>query len=125
LAGDAAGNAIHQEPDLLNVPYSKVAKARKIEFVGPRIVKGVACNEFQVAYEDTVWGERMIARQQSDGSSSSEREMVKRLLDAKICVGGSDKLAYRSEQTTPEGVRVTRQLSYGEITPLPAPSARD
>jgi hypothetical protein len=114
-------NRIRQEPDFLNVPYSKIAKSTVVEFVGRRTVHETNCNEFRVVYEDAVWGDRMITRDHDDGSSS-EREMVKQPVEARICVGVTDKLPYRSEQTDDERVPVTREFSYGEITRLPAPA---
>jgi len=112
---------IHQEADLLNVPYSKMAKATAIEFVGRQTVNGTGCNEFRVVYEDTVFGDRMITHDHGDGSSSAEREMIKRPVEARLCIGRTDKLAYRCEQTNIEQVPVTRQISYGEVTRLAAP----
>lgn len=112
---------IHQEADLLSVPYSKLTGSASIEFVGRRTVNGMECNEFRAVYEDTVFGDRMITRNHGEGSSSSEREMVKRPVEAKLCIGATDRLAYRTELTDIEGVPATRQFSYDEVKPLPAP----
>lgn len=114
---------IRQEADVLGVPLSKAAKATSVEFLGQQTVEGTACNEFRFTYEDKVYGDRMITRDLGGGSVSSEREMVTQPLEALICFGTADKLVYRSVHQQIDRRVETRLLSYGEIAPLPDPSA--
>ena len=106
----------------IDLPYAKIAKATRIDFIGVQSIEAIRCNEFRVTYDDTVWGELKETRG-PDGMLSANREMVTQPVEARICVGVLDKLPYRSEQTN-LGSPETRRLSYGEITTLPPPTAR-
>jgi hypothetical protein len=94
FADYASCDVIRAQPDLMGVPFSKMATAGTVAFLGLQDVGAARCNEFRFIYEDTV--------------------------EARVCIGAADKLVYRAEHTE-MGLPSAPTFSYGEFARLPAP----
>ena len=97
FADYASCDVIRAQPDLMGVPFSKMAKASTVAFLGLQDAGAARCNEFRFVYEDTV--------------------------EARVCIGAADKLVYRSEHTD-LGMPSAPTFSYGEFARLPVPTLK-